>query len=412
MQEDILVLQDEAEKYIRELFKKLPPAYSFHNLEHTEKLVQLCQHMAEHFQLEAEDHEILLVAAWFLHSGVVNGSPGNHTVQSQANAREFLTNADSEEKFTQKVLAAIEAAGMPQSPVSKIEKILSDADMAYLCSKEFKEKHKALKAEQEAVTGQKVSRKKWNKDSIDFLQSHQFFTDYFDASALSVKEENLEALQQRRKEKKKTKSVFPLQTENGLTAKGESAADEKLVSRGIQTLFRTLSENHVELSKMADSKANIMISVNAIILSVVLTVLLPRLPYYPQFVLPTVLLVIVSLLSIVIAILATRPTISKGKFTEEEVREKKVNLLFFGNYHNMKFEDYNWGMNEIMKDKTNLHEGFLRDVYSLGLVLSRKYKFLRLCYTIFMFGLVIAVIAFGIAYYQTQAGSATDTIDY
>jgi predicted metal-dependent HD superfamily phosphohydrolase len=410
MQEEILVLQEEAEKYIRELYKKLPPAYGFHNLEHTEKLVQLCQRMAEHYQLETEDREILLVAAWFLHSGVVNGSPGNHNVQSQANAREFLINADSEEKFTQKVLAAIEAAGMPQSPVSKIEKILADADMAYLCSKEFKEKHKALKAEQEEVTGQKVPRKKWNKDSIDFLESHQFFTDYFDASALSVKEKNLEALQQRR-EKKKAKPSFPLQTENG-TSKADAEADEKLVSRGIQTLFRTLSENHVELSKMADSKANIMISVNAIILSVVLTVLLPRLPYYPQFVLPTVLLVIVSLLSIVIAILATRPTISKGKFTEEEVREKKVNLLFFGNYHNMKFEDYNWGMNEIMKDKTNLHEGFLRDVYSLGLVLSKKYKFLRLCYTIFMFGLVIAVIAFGIAYYQTQAGSAVDTIDY
>jgi hypothetical protein len=154
-----------------------------------------------------------------------------------------------------------------------------------------------------------------------------------------------------------------------------------------------------------------MISVNAIIISVVLTILLVRLPYYPNYVLPTVALVITCLGAMIFAILATRPSVNEGKFNEEDIRAKKTNLLFFGNFHQMQLEEYQWGMNEMLKDREYLYNSMIKDIYFLGVVLAKKYKLLRISYTIFMFGLILSVIAFVIAY-MTGGSSNTSAIDY
>jgi hypothetical protein len=183
-------------------------------------------------------------------------------------------------------------------------------------------------------------------------------------------------------------------------------------------MFRTTSHNHLELSGMADSKAHILISVNSIIISVTLSFLISRLAYYPQYIIPTAILVLTCLGAVTFAILSTRPSVSKGQFTEEDIRSKKTNLLFFGNFYRMELEDYQWGMNQMIKDKEYLYNTMMMDIYYLGVVLAKKYKFLRIAYTIFMYGLILAVIAFAIAAITSESGSsassapATPVIDY
>ena len=140
-----------------------------------------------------------------------------------------------------------------------------------------------------------------------------------------------------------------------------------------------------------------MISVNAIIISVVLTVLLVRLPFYPQYIIPTIILMVVCLSAMIFAILATRPSVSSGRFSEDDIRKKQANLLFFGNFHRMKLEEYEWGMNEMLKDREYLYNSMIKDIYFLGVVLARKYRLLRVAYTIFMWGLIATVIAFAVA---------------
>ena len=148
---------------------------------------------------------------------------------------------------------------------------------------------------------------------------------------------------------------------------------------------------------MADNKAHIMITVNSIILSVTVSYLLSQLIYYPKFLIPTGILVLTSLICVTFSILATRPSISSGKFTEEDIRNKRTNLLFFGNFHQMQLQDYQWGMNQMLRDKEYLYNTMMMDIYFLGVVLARKYRYLRIAYTVFMVGLIIAVIAFAIA---------------
>jgi hypothetical protein len=148
------------------------------------------------------------------------------------------------------------------------------------------------------------------------------------------------------------------------------------------------------LSGMADTKANIMISINSIILSILVSVLIRKFEEYPNLVVPTLIIVVVCLAAIVFSILATRPNVSSGKFTRADIKKKRTNLLFFGNFHKMKLDDYMWGMREMLKDGEYLYGSLTKDIYFLGVVLGKKYHYLRISYTIFMFGFVIAILTF------------------
>ena len=101
----------------------------------------------------------------------------------------------------------------------------------------------------------------------------------------------------------------------------------------------------------------------------------------------------------VLAVIATRPNVTSGQFTKEDVKQKKVNLLFFGNFHKMKLDEYEWAINELIKDKEYVYKSLTKDLYFLGLVLNRKYNILRFTYTIFIIGIVISLIAFVIAFW-------------
>ena len=164
--------------------------------------------------------------------------------------------------------------------------------------------------------------------------------------------------------------------------------------RGIETMFRTTSKNHMELSAIADNKANIMISINSIILSVLVSVLIRKLEEYPHMTVPAILLTLVCLTTIVFAVLATRPNVSKGKFERKDIVNKETNLLFFGNFHRMALKDYQWAMKEMLKDADYLYGSMIKDIYFLGAVLGKKYRLLRMSYTIFMFGFVLSILGF------------------
>ena len=96
----------------------------------------------------------------------------------------------------------------------------------------------------------------------------------------------------------------------------------------------------------------------------------------------------------IFSILSTRPSIPPGIFSPEDIEKKTVNLLFFGNFYRMSLNDYSDGMVKMMDDKDFLYGSLIRDNYSQGVVLGKKYRLLRVSYNIFMFGLIISVVAF------------------
>ena len=415
-----------ARNYVTDLFtQKLDSKFVFHDLDHTEDVAQACSKMSEHFNLSEEDHFVLMLAAWFHDTGYSSGQAPGHEEESVRHAGVFLTDQGADEETVQRVGSAIRATRMPQSPVTLLEQILCDADLYHLATDDFNARNQLLKQERESLLGQKISKKDWRKNNIEFLGNHRYFTDYGQEVLEPQKHLNLMELQKKKKGKKVEEEtpeaeLFPYVSDRPVfdpQNADDMRMQQKNTERGIQTMFRTTSSNHFELSSLADGKGNIMISVNSIILSIALTLLLARLAFYPEYILPTIVLISVCLASIVFAILATRPSVNKGRFTEEDIRRKKTNLLFFGNFHRMQLEEYQWAMNEMLKDREYLYNSMIKDIYFLGVVLAAKYRYLRISYTIFMWGIIAAVLAFAVAaiwgnVFAGGGGTVAPMIDY
>ena len=164
--------------------------------------------------------------------------------------------------------------------------------------------------------------------------------------------------------------------------------------KGIETMFRISASNNVRISVMADNKAHIMISVNSIIISVVLGLIIKTIEENRRLLIPTIILLTVNVATIIYAVLATRPRVTGGVFTPEQVANKSVNLLFFGSFYNMNFNEYDAGIKAMMADSEFLYGSLTKDIFWQGKVLGRKYRLLRMSYTIFLYGIIAAVIAF------------------
>lgn len=165
-------------------------------------------------------------------------------------------------------------------------------------------------------------------------------------------------------------------------------------TRGIETMFRTSYRTHIDLSGLADTKANIMISINGIIISILLASISPKIDANPWLLLPTTFLLVGCVVAIVYAVLAARPRVSSSVVTLDHVRDNRANILFFGNFVSLPEEDFVEGMTELMADTDRLYTNMIRDLYSLGGVLSRKFRLLRISYNLFMVSLVVGVALF------------------
>lgn len=177
-------------------------------------------------------------------------------------------------------------------------------------------------------------------------------------------------------------------------------------SRGIETMFRTSYRVHMDLSSLADTKANIMISINGLIISITLASVAPRIAANQALLWPTSVMVIGCLLALVYAVLSARPRVSSKSLTLEDIRENRANILFFGNFVNMSEDDFVEGMKDLMLDPDHLYTNMVRDLYGLGQVLKRKFEMLRVSYNIFMVALVVGVALF-IWAFATEPGAAS-----
>jgi len=386
-----------AEKHALNLLSiGLDTKYVYHNLAHTQRVVKKVKELIVNMRVNEIDGQNIEIAAWFHDTGFTK-SADNHEKESVQIVTNFLKGQNVEAKRIKAISNIILATVMGYKPKNILEKIIVDADCAHLASKNFFDYTSLLRKEWELTGLKSVSYQDWIKENINFFTvQHRFETDYALKNWTRRKEKNLSKLM---------KDLKSIQDENKKFAqKQESLAIKKEKSevpeRGIETMFRVALKNHMTLSNIADTKANILLSVNAIIISLALSNLLPKLdnPSNEYLILPTIIFVFFTVASIILSILATRPNVTEGKFNKEDVANKKVNLLFFGNFHQMKLNDFEWAISEMMEDKGYLYNSLTKDLYFLGLVLNKKYKILRLTYTVFMIGIIVSVLAFAISF--------------
>lgn len=378
------------EDYVIGLFGQMhSPALLFHNLDHTESVVKRTKEIAGHYNVSENDMLILFASAWFHDTGYLFTEPEKHEEMSVEIMKKFMTDLVNDDKIIASIEGCIMATKLPRNPQNLLQEIICDADTFHLGTKEFKTMNKkAYKEAKERNPG--INKFEFTKGTLEMLKSHQFYTNYCKDLLEKRKDKNIKKL-----EKKINKSENKKEEQIDLSDVEKDSS--KLVTKGIQTMLRVTSKNHLMLSEIADKKANILISVNSIIISVILSVLLRKLTTETYLIIPTIIFLLCAVCTIVLSILATRPKISGGSFTMQAVKEKKINLLFFGNFYKASYEEYDEAMREMMMDTDYLYGSLIKDIYYLGSVLGRKYKLLRLAFNVFMVGIILSVAAFAIA---------------
>jgi len=384
-------LVSKSKAFAENLLNNLPQVYFYHNQEHTKGVVEAAEKIGKNSGLSDDEMETLMIAAWLHDTGYIKGCNG-HEKNSADEAVKLLTQWGASEKKILAVKNAIGATRMPQNPKTLIEEVLCDADLAHLSDENFLQHGEMLRKEWGITQNKKFTDDEWLENNLSFLKKHQYFTPFGRSVLQEKKKKNIKKVKKILKGKEDDNNIAGNHTD-----KKDKAGKHGRPDRGIETMFKVASHNNITLSGMADTKANIMISVNSIILSLVITVLFRKLEEFPNLLFPTLMLVVVCLLTVIFAIRATRPNVLSGTFTKDDIRAKKTNLLFFGNFHKMELKQYEWGMREMMNDADYLYGSLTKDIYFSGKVLARKYKLLRISYGIFMYGFVTSIIAFIIA---------------
>lgn len=379
-----------AEQYIYfHLSENLDEKYLFHNFDHTKSIVGKCTELLEaNKNKEVNDQQVLL-AAWFLNSGFTMDYKRPMENSSKI-ARKFLIENEYENDLIDKVCQLIRVAWTKDEPLSEEEKIIKDARLSYYASKNFEELVVLLHMELQNFEKSTPTLEEWRKGYIEIFRiEHQFYTDYALEEWQKKKESNeidlIGSVAKLMKTKKKEKLKAKLK--------------DKSPGRSIQSLYRIQLRNHLKLSDIADTKANILLSVNAIIISLLMANLIPKLgvPNNSYLIYPTVIFVMFSIASMIMSVLATRPKIENEDVVEGEIKKKNTNFLFFGNFHTMEPQDFKNKIRNIIKDTDTIYDSLTMDLYYLGKVLQKKYRLLRWTYTVFIVGVVLSVLAFAIA---------------
>jgi len=381
--------------YVTELFKeKLPEDLLYHNLSHTYEVAEISKELGEDSGLTEVDLEVLQIAAWFHDTGYIKKYSG-HEAESVKYAQGFLEEIDYPKERQQVVVRLIESTVNGHKPKDLMEELLKDADIAHIGRKRFFRKGELLRVELENYLDERYSELEWEKKQYQFLINNHFITE---AAKKEYAKRRVKNIKKQRKNIVKARKV---------TTRTRTGKD---LGRGIDTLYRANYRNHINLSAIADGKANMMISINTIMISVIVTLSGASLSISKsyivenlRFTVPIFILLLGALASVVFAVLSARPKITSKHVDMEKVKENKISLLYFGNFLGIPKKEFVDYLNKLKADQERLYDSMSIDLYNLGQVLQEKYRLLTISYNIFMTGLSLTVIAFIIIFVYTNA---------
>jgi hypothetical protein len=153
-------------------------------------------------------------------------------------------------------------------------------------------------------------------------------------------------------------------------------------------MLRQTRMHHIQLSTMADAKANALTTISAVI-----TTFSASFVGRPQFQSAVIVLMGFSLCTILLATIAVMPTtpLRISKRPGVSLNAPGTNLLFFGTFANMQYEQFEKAMEDIMNEPSRTYEAQVREIYLLGCFLAeKKYRYLRLAYLSFLTGVFAA----------------------
>ena len=216
-------------------------------------------------------------------------------------------------------------------------------------------------------------------------------------------EKRLRALEKRADEERRRREEKKARKQERAAEEGGKKKQGKKLGRGVETMFRSSYRVNMDLSQLADAKANIMVSVNGLMIPILIGTISPKIDANPWLLLPTIVLLTGVTGALVFGVLAALPRVEARDTTLDDVRQERANILFFGNFANLSRDDYVSGMEWLMKQPEVLYRSMIQDLYGVGVVLQKKYRMLRISYLLFLLGVGLGVTLFVITFFIAAA---------
>lgn len=386
------VLADKAREYaLKRYNQSTETRLVYHNFHLAGQVASLVREFAA---AEAQDAAVPETAAWIFPLGYLSDydQPSPKTLEEGIR---FCRQAELSEDQAREVMNCLRGAFGPEAQADPASRILHDAVCAARFGPDFMERRPYKKLEQELFQGSAYNLADWNQLQLQELMQVRYWTgagkDRYEPILAAHLLEQREEVEKYRKEDSDEEDL-PIFRKFHLLEK-------KIPYGGIQTFFRTNYRNHINLSAIADNKANIMISVNAILISVIISAISYKniTETNPMVLMPAVIFLITGLTSLIFAVLSARPKVTQSHDPNAPMEVKKQNIIFFGNFVNMPLEDYEEAVDGVFREGSLLYGNLVRDLYQLGKVLDKKYRYLTISYNIFMVGFAATVITFLLA---------------
>ena len=372
-----------ASDYVKQLLNSsLSSSHYYHNWDHTREVWEEARDLGQAAQLPDDQLEILQLSALFHDTGFVK-SYSDHETHSKTITQEYLKNQSYSDDKLQQILLTIEATRVPHRPADKIGSLLQDADLASLASPKWESYNINLRKERAALEQKEFTDLDWAQLNLEFYKNTVYQTLEGKTKYDEQKKNNRDALKDQSKLIKKQSNPSLI---NG--------------NRTAELLFKTALRNHINLTQIADNKANIMLTVNAMILTFAMPILFQKASIRENwyFAGPFSIIGFCCIISIVYATLATQPGKFQGKFKADDMEAGKGSLFFFGNFFATSLDDYTAAMKKALANEDRLDDSAILDLYFMGKSLGRKFLLLRQCYSFFLFGIIIGSVLFGLGY--------------
>jgi len=168
---------------------------------------------------------------------------------------------------------------------------------------------------------------------------------------------------------------------------------KRKISKDILNVIRTNMRNNIELTHIADNKANVLLSLNALMLTFLLPLILPYMDIIREQLLyiPLGVLVVTCFVTIYIAAQVLKP----GKFYQksEDVKAgRRVSPFFFGNFYRMGLAEFRVYLKDGVSDEDVFKDHIVEDLHYIGVRLGEKMYQIRIAYSIFIAGFFSAIM--------------------
>ena len=177
-------------------------------------------------------------------------------------------------------------------------------------------------------------------------------------------------------------------------ADGVTRKKRKKLSKQIVNVFRTTARNNIDLTAIADNKASILMSLNALMVTFITPMLIGN---YKMIIeewlfIPAIIILATCAITIYLSSQVLKPS-DFDKIGEKMKFGYGPSPFFFGNFYHMNPDDYFEFITNSLGNEELLKNHLAQDLYYVGRRLGKKMTGMRLAFQVFIFGILLTLVS-------------------